>query len=412
MLTRSLLLRIAGPSLLMGLLMLVSSGSAALYLHLRQSASVHALDEDIRSRQASDELLRHLENLEARSGGHPNAGHRKLVGRLVDQLRALADEPEEALLVGRLEEALAEDEAGALASESSGSGRSWRASIEVARALSRLGAHQIARSEADLRRAASGMAWGLAAVGLVGALAGLLLGYGVARGLGRAVMRAEEMAEVGQIAAGMAHELRNPLTAIKMLVQTNLEEAEARGLPVEDLGVIDQEIRRMESRLNVFIDFARPPKPERRRVTLTALVEQTLALVAGRARKQRVRLHYQPADQAIEIDADAEQIRQLLVNLALNALDVMPLGGLLEVTARADDGQAVLEVADTGPGIPPAHLARLFEPFFTSKETGLGLGLVVSHRIARDHGGCLRAGNRPEGGARFTLRLPMARANG
>lgn len=412
MLTRNLLLRIAAPSLLMGLLMLVSSGSAALYLHLRQSASAKALDEDIRTRRAVDELLRFLEDRAAQAGDQADEeGWEESLRERMARVRALADGPEEARLVGRLEEALAGDQA-TVSESADATGPPWRASILAARDLGRLEADRIEHSEIELRRIASGMAWGLALVGLVGALAGLTFGYGVARGLGRAVMRAEEMAEVGQIAAGMAHELRNPLTAIKMLVQTNLEEAEARGLPVEDLGVIDQEIRRMESRLNVFIDFARPPKPERRRVALTALVEQTLALIAGRARKQRVRLHYEPPPQAVEIDADAEQIRQLLVNLALNALDVMPLGGLLDVAAKVEDGQAVLDVADTGPGIPSAHLSRLFEPFFTSKEAGLGLGLVVSHRIARDHGGSLHASNRPEGGACFTLRLPVARSNG
>ncbi|MBX6315433.1 MAG: histidine kinase, partial [Isosphaeraceae bacterium] len=243
----------------------------------------------------------------------------------------------------------------------------------------------------------------------VGALAGLVLGYGAARGLGRAVLRAEEMAEVGQIAAGLAHELRNPLTAIKMLVQIQREQAALRGLEAEDLGVIEQEIRRMEDRLNVFIDFARPSRPERRRIDLAAVVGQTLALIGGRARKQRVALRFQPPAAPIEVEADAEQIRQLLVNLALNALDVMPRGGLLEIELRSPaDGQAELAVLDTGPGIAPRHLPRLYEPFFTSKETGLGLGLAISQRIARDHGGRLWASNRPQGGACFALRLPLA----
>ena len=106
-------------------------------------------------------------------------------------------------------------------------------------------------------------------------------------------------------------------------------------------------------------------------------------------------------------EADGEQLRQLLLNLALNALDVMPRGGILEIELRAPSaGQAELSVVDTGPGIPSRHLGRLYEPFFTSKETGLGLGLVVSQRIARDHGGSLRARNRPEGGACFVLQLP------
>src|SRR5436305_8642734 len=105
-----------------------------------------------------------------------------------------------------------------------------------------------------------------------------------------------------------------------MLVQTNREEAEARSLPGEDLHVIEQEILRMEGRLNVFIDFARPPKPERRRLDLATVVHQTLTLIGGRARKQRVTLKFTPPAPPVEAEADGEQLRQLLVNLALNAL--------------------------------------------------------------------------------------------
>ena len=285
--------------------------------------------------------------------------------------------------------------------------------MPTCRELERFNAAEIERSEAILHRTVAWMAWGLAGVGAIGSLAGLLMGYGVARGLGRSVLRAEALAEVGQLAAGMAHELRNPLTAIKMLVQTNREEAEARGLPAEDLNVIEQEILRMEGRLNVFIDFARPPKPERRRVDLAAVVGETLALVGGRARKQRVTLKFDPPATPVLVEADGEQVRQLLVNLALNALDVMPRGGILEIELRPpSDHHAELAVLDTGPGIAPRHLPRLYEPFFTSKETGLGLGLVVSQRIARDHGGSLRATNRPQGGACFVLRLPATRGPG
>jgi two-component system, NtrC family, sensor histidine kinase HydH len=103
----------------------------------------------------------------------------------------------------------------------------------------------------------------------------------------------------------------------------------------------------------------------------------------------------------------------LLVNLALNALDVMPRGGVLEIELRPpSEHHAELLVLDTGPGIPSRHLPRLYEPFFTSKETGLGLGLVVSQRIARNHGGSLRATNRPQGGACFSLRLPTMQGPG
>ena len=131
--------------------------------------------------------------------------------------------------------------------------------------------------------------------------------------------------------------------------------------------------------------------------------------VEGRARKQHVMLHFTPPTPPVMVDADADQMQQLLVNLALNALYAMPQGGSLDVSLGAPvHGQVELRVRDTGPGIAPALLPRLFEPFVSSKETGLGLGLVVSRRIAESHGGNLWVTNPPRGGACFVLRLPVA----
>ncbi len=223
----------------------------------------------------------------------------------------------------------------------------------------------------------------------------------------RDLQRAEQMVALGQVAAGVAHELRNPLTSIKGLVQVNRKEAEARGLPAEDLQIIEQEIRRMERTLQTFLDFARPSQPQRRCLPLAPLVDRVFALVAGRAHKQHVTLRFrQPAD-AVSAEVDGDQIQQLLLNLVLNGLDAMPKGGTVEVTLHpAANGWIEFRVIDSGPGISPQVLPRLFEPFVSSKETGLGLGLAVSRRIAEDHGGSLSAQNQPEGGACFVLRLP------
>jgi two-component system sensor histidine kinase HydH len=171
----------------------------------------------------------------------------------------------------------------------------------------------------------------------------------------------------------------------------------------------------MERSLQNFLDFARPPKPDRRHMDLTEVIQQTLALIGGRARKQHVEVRFTPRVVPVFVDADAEQLQQVLVNLTLNALDVMPRGGVLEVElAQADtpDGRSWVEVRvmDSGPGITLDMAPRLFQPFVSSKVTGLGLGLVISRRIADSHGGALEAGNRPEGGAHFTLRLPQATA--
>jgi signal transduction histidine kinase len=224
----------------------------------------------------------------------------------------------------------------------------------------------------------------------------------------REVMRADQLAMVGQMAAGVAHELRNPLTSIKMLVQTAQKQSSA-GLADEDLAIIEHEIRRLEKSLQRFLDFARPPHPERRRLNLATVVERALALIEGRARKQRVKLSFTlPAD-PIEVEADEDQMQQLLLNLMLNSLDVMPDGGALTVDLTAAPGnQAELRVRDTGPGVPAELMPRLFDPFVSTKETGIGLGLAVSHRIAERHGGSLSANNQPGGGACFVFRLARA----
>jgi PAS domain S-box-containing protein len=223
----------------------------------------------------------------------------------------------------------------------------------------------------------------------------------------RQMVRAEQMAAVGQVAAGVAHELRNPLTSIKGLVQVNLREAAARGLPADDLRIIEHEIRRMERTLQTFLDFARPPQPNRRRLDLAVVVERVQALVGGRARKQGVRLAFHQPDEPAQVDGDQDQLQQLLLNLVLNALDALPHGGAVEIDLRPPrDGHVELLVRDTGPGIAPHILPKVFETFVSSKETGVGLGLPVSRRIAEDHGGSLTAYNLPAGGACFALRLP------
>jgi two-component system sensor histidine kinase HydH len=223
------------------------------------------------------------------------------------------------------------------------------------------------------------------------------------------LLRAEQMMAIGQVAAGVAHELRNPLTSIKGLIQVNLRELGDRGLPTEDLEVIEHEIRRMEKSLQTFLDFARPPRPERRLQPIAVIVERVLALVGGRARKQQVDLRFLQQASGVEADVDGGQIQQLLLNLVLNALDAMPQGGTVEMELGSPrDGFLEVYVRDTGPGIASHILPKVFETFVSSKETGVGLGLPLSRRIAEDHGGTLIAYNLPVEGACFLLRLPVA----
>jgi signal transduction histidine kinase len=225
----------------------------------------------------------------------------------------------------------------------------------------------------------------------------------------RTMLRAEQMMAIGQVAAGVAHELRNPLTAIKGLVQVNRREAESLGLPANDLAVIEHEVRRMERTLQTFLDFARPPAPDRRPLDPAEVADRVVALVGGRARKQQVGLHVSRPDADARVEADRDQLQQLFLNLLLNALDAMPHGGGVEIDIRPPrDSFVEVSVRDTGPGIAPHILPKVFETFVSSKETGVGLGLPVSKRIAEDNGGTLSAYNLPGGGACFVLRLPAS----
>ena len=307
------------------------------------------------------------------------------------------------------------------------------------------------------------LSWGLAGVGILGGIAGVTLGYGVARGLAKSlqrlhvqvrdasgklgpnlpeivvtgegnfaplhaeielltarietvvrnlqereheVLRAEQLAAIGQLAAGVAHEIRNPLTSIKLLVQAG--QVDGEGMSIDDLRVIESEVRRMERSLNTFLDFARPPKLRRENASLVKLAHDVLGLLRMRAEKQQVCIHTDFAAENVEAIIDPEQLRQVLMNLVLNALDAMPSGGdfTLRIHPSPDGSRIELELIDSGSGIAPAMLPRLFQPFASSKETGLGLGLVISKRIIEDHRGTISAANRTGGGASIFVTLP------
>jgi signal transduction histidine kinase len=157
----------------------------------------------------------------------------------------------------------------------------------------------------------------------------------------------------------------------------------------------------------MFLDFARPPRSERRRADLVEVVQRAAALVEGRARRQKVSVRLElplaPADAAI----DPEQIQQVLVNLLLNALDALPRGGAVRVEVEPGAESVVVRVRDNGPGVPAAIRGRLFEPFVTSKPDGVGLGLSICKRLIEAHGGSIQVENAPGGGALVMFDLPV-----
>lgn len=226
----------------------------------------------------------------------------------------------------------------------------------------------------------------------------------------RDALRAEQLAWAGQMAAGIAHEIRNPLMAIKLVVQAAAERPAVPGFRPRDIQVLEEEIRRLEQIVSGFLDFARPPRPEPRPVDVTDLVERTVAGVRPRSELQGVDIRIEPTGEPAVVTADPNQLRQVLYNLLFNALDAQPQGGHIRVRAdmRTTGGETELElrVEDDGPGLPPDLGDRVFEPFVSTKETGLGLGLSICRRIAESHSGHLTAQAAAGGGAAFVLRLP------
>ena len=240
----------------------------------------------------------------------------------------------------------------------------------------------------------------------------------------REVERAEQLAVVGQLAAGLAHELRNSLMPVKLLVGSAVEDR--RPLPLDELAVMSREINRLEIAVNRLLEFARPETPAKRLFDLRSLVTESQELIAGRAVSQEVRLQNRLPPDAVLVNADKEQIRQVLLNLLLNSLDAMPTGGEVCVSiiapppgrhgrfdlpasnghAPARESEIELMVADTGSGLAPEIAQRLFQPFVTNKHTGTGLGLSICKRIVEAHGGRIDLKNRAAGGAAVAVHLP------
>jgi signal transduction histidine kinase len=221
------------------------------------------------------------------------------------------------------------------------------------------------------------------------------------------VIRAEKLASVGQLAAGMAHEIRNPLMAVKLLVQSALEAPGVAQLERDDLCLIDQELSRLERTVQGLIDYARPPALKRAVVSTRTLVQQTVSLLAGRAAIQGVALEPSLGVGDVFVEGDAQQLQQVLLNLLINALDATERGGGVRIWTETDAQSVRICIADDGTGIPAELLDRIFEPFTSGKQTGTGLGLSISRRIVEAHCGEILAANRAGGGAQFSVLLPI-----
>jgi two-component system sensor histidine kinase HydH len=221
--------------------------------------------------------------------------------------------------------------------------------------------------------------------------------------------QSEKLAALGQLAATIAHEVRNPLGVIRSAAQ-EIGEAlgDGRGEGHQACSFITAEIDRLNGVISSLLAFARPLVVAPRPTAVSDLVERA-ALLAGRdlARKQ-LRLRRADAPGTPPVLADADLVTQALVDLLVNACEASPPESEVVLAARRVDDGVEIDVADRGPGVPEDLRERIFEPFFTTRATGTGLGLAVARQIAEAHGGWLRVAAAPGGGSRFTLSLPSA----
>lgn len=483
-----LLLRVTAPAVAIGLVLFAACLASICYIHRLQTSLAEALDENVASLRAAQELeirVRQLRfhNLLYLTDPRPDrltpiAEDERHFEAALEEVRAAARTSQEQECVRKIEAGYQQyqqeqHELRALAN-SRPSGFSFaevadhhpvKKVVAPCDALVQLQRERLHEVTAESQRASQEAYLALLLLGLAGPVGGLVMGYGVARGLRQSIyrlsvriqdvaqrlnekiasvsvaadgdlhgldaqiqqivarveevtarmqqqqrelLRAEQLSAVGQLAAGVAHEVRNPLTGIKLLVEAGLREPNPRPLSQEDLRMIHREITRLEQTVQHFLDFARLPRPQRSSCDLREIIRQAGELVQARAQQQQVQIRCDLPPTPILAWVDRGQIGTVLVNLLLNALDAMPQGGLLHIALEAPpDGDLLrLTVNDTGPGIPADLLPRLFTPFTTTKPAGTGLGLSISRRILEEHGGNITAGNRPGGGACFTVLLP------
>lgn len=222
----------------------------------------------------------------------------------------------------------------------------------------------------------------------------------------RRMLRADRLATLGELAAGAAHEIRNPLTSIRsslQYVESRCGEENERRL----LGVALRETDRIDEILSALLSFSRPSEIRKEPCDLHALIEESAALVAIQARAGGIEVRTTYPPRPVVVEADRSQLIQVFLNVFLNAVQAMAAGGRLTVEVLPlEGGKAVVRVSDTGPGISEETLEKVFDPFFTTKKGGTGLGLSICYTIAKAHGGEIELRSRPGEGTTVLVSLP------
>jgi two-component system NtrC family sensor kinase len=231
-----------------------------------------------------------------------------------------------------------------------------------------------------------------------------------------AISRAEKLAAVGRLAAGVVHEINNPLATIAACAESleqrieegSFEASEAANDLIEYLGLIKSEAFRCKTITTDLLDFSRIRTGERTAVDAGEIVRSAANLISHQKRAEDITHKMEIASDLLEISADGGQIQQAIIALATNAIDAMPSGGTLTFRVFANGSRVAIEVEDTGTGIPPENMSKIYEPFFTTKEVGkgTGLGLAVCYGIISEHGGRLSVRSNVGKGTTFCIFLP------
>lgn len=228
------------------------------------------------------------------------------------------------------------------------------------------------------------------------------------------LLQAEKMALVGKLAASMAHSIRNPFTSIKMRMFSLNRSLKMDIAQEEDFEVIAQEIRHIDNIVQNFLEFSRPPKLAMQLVSPSAIVDTALQLLKHRLVSYGVEVKLIRPRTLPTVMADPEQLKEVLVNLIINACEAMKTGGMItinESVASGSQNNAMIRMTDSGSGIPSSIKEKIFQPFFTTKEEGTGLGLSIADRIIKEHGGSIIVDPSPNGGAAFLITLPLEEQN-
>lgn len=224
--------------------------------------------------------------------------------------------------------------------------------------------------------------------------------------------RNDKLAMLGKIAAAIAHEIRNPLTSIRGFIQLLRPYLESVGKQ-EYARIILSEIDRANDIIYEFLNSSKPSVPMKQKLSVSSLLKETILLTESEAHMKGCELQYEIFDASMFVAIDVKQIKQVLLNIVKNAMDaILEAGdrrkGLIAISARREGRFAAIRIRDNGKGMDRTTMSRLFDPFFTTKEDGTGLGLSVSYRIIRNHGGTIQVDSHLNEGTEFTIYLPVA----